>query len=299
MNTTYDIVILTDKRYLKDSKTDTYKHNVFYEDYLVQEALIKEGLNTLRLAWDDSDFDWATTKSILFRTTWDYFDRFNEFSEWLQLVSQKTQLLNSEHIIKWNVDKHYLNELKQKKVHVAETFFIEQGSSLSLKSIHKQLGWNDTVLKPCISGAGRHTYKLSNETLNTYEPIFKSLILKESMMLQPFQYQIIIKGEISMILINGKYTHAILKKAKAGDFRVQDDFGGSVHDYNPSKEEIAFAENAINACPELPVYARVDIFTDNDNKIALSELELIEPELWFRYNPDAAIKLAKAIKLKL
>ena len=299
MNTTYDIVILTDKRYLIDSKTNAYVHNVFYEDFLVQEALINEGFNTLRLAWDDSNFDWASTKSVLFRTTWDYFDRFNEFSEWLQQVSQKTKLLNSKYIINWNIDKHYLNDLKQKKVNVAETFFIEQGSSLSLKTIHKQLGWNDTVLKPCISGAGRHTYKINKETIDMYEPIYKSLIINESMMLQPFQNNIIIKGEISMILIDGIYTHAILKKAKVGDFRVQDDFGGSVHNYIPTDEEITFAENAIKACPELPVYARVDIFTDNDNKIALSELELIEPELWFRHNPEAANKLAKAIKLKL
>ena len=299
MNTTYDIVILTDKRYLIDSKTNAYVHNVFYEDFLVQEALINEGFNTLRLAWDDSNFDWASTKSVLFRTTWDYFDRFNEFSEWLQQVSQKTKLLNSKYIINWNIDKHYLNDLKQKKVNVAETFFIEQGSSLSLKTIHKQLGWNDTVLKPCISGAGRHTYKINKETIDMYEPIYKSLIINESMMLQPFQNNIIIKGEISMILIDGIYTHAILKKAKVGDFRVQDDFGGSVHNYIPSDDEITFAENAIKACPELPVYARVDIFTDNDNKIALSELELIEPELWFRHNPEAANKLAKAIKLKL
>ena len=132
-----------------------------------------------------------------------------------------------------------------------------------------------------------------------YETIYKSLIINESMMLQPFQNNIIIKGEISMILIDGIYTHAILKKAKVGDFRVQDDFGGSVHNYIPTDEEITFAENAIKTCPELPVYARVDIFTDNDNKIALSELELIEPELWFRHNPEAANKLAKAIKLKL
>ena len=102
-----------------------------------------------------------------------------------------------------------------------------------------------------------------------------------------------------MMVFNGKFTHAILKKAKAGDFRVQDDFGGSVSDYSPTNEEITFAENTVKACPELPIYARVDIFTDNNTKIALSELELIEPELWFRHHPEAATVLAEAIKLKL
>ena len=95
------------------------------------------------------------------------------------------------------------------------------------------------------------------------------------------------------------YSHAVLKQAKAGDFRVQDDFGGSVTTYNPSETEITFAVNATKACPELPIYARVDIFTDNANQLAVSELELIEPELWFRNNHKAAGILAKQIALRL
>ena len=71
-----DVVVLTDKRYLKDSTSDSYKHNVFYEDELVVNALKNEGLQVLRLAWDDPEFNWSSTKYILFRTTWDYFDRF-------------------------------------------------------------------------------------------------------------------------------------------------------------------------------------------------------------------------------
>ena len=299
MHKFFDVVVLTDKRYLEDSKTNTYKHNVFFEDYLVVEALKNKGLNTQRLAWDDKNFDWSSTKSILFRTTWDYFDRFNEFSKWLSNVTKKTRLFNSEKLIRWNIDKHYLNDLKLKHVNIAETYFIEKRNNKTLKELHTHLGWSETVLKPCVSGAARHTYKLNLETISAHETIFKELITNEAMMLQPFQYNIVTNGEISMMVFNGKFTHAILKKAKAGDFRVQDDFGGSVSDYSPTNEEITFAENTVKACPELPIYARVDIFTDNNTKIALSELELIEPELWFRHHPEAATVLAEAIKLKL
>ena len=35
--------------------------------------------------------------------------------------------------------------------------------------------------------------------------------------------------------MNGIYTHAVLKKAKSGDFRVQDDFGGSVEKLHGQK----------------------------------------------------------------
>lgn len=295
MDKAFDIIVLTDKRYLENSETDAYKRNVFFEDSLVIERLNKKGLKTGRLAWDDPHFDWSLTKSVLFRTTWDYFDRFAEFSIWLENVSKQTRLFNSETIIRWNIDKHYLIDLKNNGIPIAESYFIEIGTKETLKSIHNRLGWSETVLKPCVSGAARHTYKLSLDSLDTYETLYQKLIAQKAMMLQPFQYNIVRQGEISMMVFNGQFTHAILKKAKAGDFRVQDDFGGSIHNYQATKQEIAFAETTIKACPELPIYARVDVFYDNNDQLALSELELIEPELWFRNYPDAANVLADAI----
>jgi len=96
-------------------------------------------------------------------------------------------------------------------------------------------------------------------------------------------------------MIGGNYTHAVKKTAKKGDFRVQDDHGGTVKEYWPTKDEIIFAENCLKASPFNPMYARVDIVYDNNNTISLSELELIEPELWFRNNPISANLLAEEV----
>ncbi|RSC93069.1 ATP-grasp domain-containing protein [Tenacibaculum singaporense] len=292
----YDVIILTDKRYVNPQNLDNYIQNVLDEDNYVKTALENQGLKVARLSWDDATFDWSTTKYILFRTTWDYFDRFPEFSKWLNTVSKQTTLLNSEKIIRWNIDKHYLQDLQQNGIHICESYFIEKGTQSTLKELSLKYDLKDFVLKPCISGAARHTYKINSENINEYEETFSSLITEEAMIIQPFQYNIIEKGEISLMVMNGKFTHAVLKIAKSGDFRVQDDFGGSVHNYIPTKEEIAFAENAVKACVETPIYARVDVFTDNYGKLAIAELELIEPELWFRNYPAAADELAKGIK---
>ena len=292
----FDVVILSERRYVNPVKVDDYVKNLLLEDDLVKKALEKEGLKVTRLSWDDPDFNWSDTTYILFRTTWDYFDRFTEFSAWLKKVSQQTKLINSEAIIRWNLDKHYLLDLQNKGVHICESYFIEKGETASLQEIATKYNFKNFVLKPCISGGGRHTYKITSETIAAHETSFKKLIAEEAYIVQPFQKNIVEKGEISLIIINGEFTHAVLKIAKPGDFRVQDDFGGTVHDYTPTSEEIAFAEKAIKACNELPLYARVDIFTDNDNKLAIAELELIEPELWFRNHPEAAIKLSQPIK---
>lgn len=292
----YDVVVLTDRRYINPIEITNYIQNVLDEDNYVKEALEKQGLKVLRLSWDDASFDWNTTKHVLFRTTWDYFDRFDEFSIWLEKVSKQTVLLNSEKIIRWNIDKHYLLDLQENGVHICESFFVEKGNSKSLKELAKEFGLTNFVLKPCVSGAARHTYKISSETIDNHEAVFSELIANEAMILQPFQYKIVEKGEISLMVMNGKFTHAVLKIAKEGDFRVQDDFGGSVHTYTPTQAEINFAENAVKACVEMPMYARVDVFTDNNGKLAIAELELIEPELWFRVNPAAADELAIGIK---
>ena len=296
---TIDIVILTESRYTNEKSEGNSNQTVYLEDELLQDALIAQGLKTIRLSWDDASFDWSSTNYIIFRSTWDYFYRFPEFSKWLSKVSKQTTLINSENVIRWNLDKHYLLDLKEKGVHIAKSHFIIKGSKTTLKELHQELGWKETVLKPCISGTARHTYKLNNSNLDEHEVIFKELIQEEAMMLQPFMYNIVEKGEVSMMVFNDKFTHAVLKTAKQGEFRVQDSFGGCSKLYTPTLEEIKFAENTVKACIELPIYARVDIFTDNENQIALSELELIEPELWFRYFPQAAKILASAIKDKL
>ena len=292
----YDVIILTEDRYITPKETNPYIDNVLLEDQLVMDALNGQGLKVLRKSWSDPDFNWSSTKFVLFRTTWDYFDRYDEFSCWLEKISTETTLLNSAAIINWNIDKHYLADLKGKGVHICSTHFIEKGTTTTLAELHESLGWEKTVLKPCISGAGRHTYKLKKGALQNYEGIFKKLIANEAMMLQPFQENITTQGEYSFMIMDGQFTHAILKKAKPGDFRVQDDFGGTVHPYTPTEEEITFAEHAVQQCIEKPLYARVDIIRDNNHKLAVAELELIEPELWFRFHHKAAEVLAGGIK---
>lgn len=292
----YDVIVLTDERYVDPEERNEYVENVLLEDQLVLDALSNVGLNTIKVAWSDPEFDWSSATYLLFRTTWDYAERFTEFSDWLLEVSLKTKLINAYDLIVWNLDKHYLNDLKDKSVNVVETYFIEPGDKRTLKELHEELGWERTVLKPSVSAAAKDTYKLSLDNLSEHEGIYKKLIKNESMMLQPFQNSVVERGEISLMVMGATYTHAVLKVAKKGDFRVQDDFGGSVHDYQPTQEEIDLAIASVKACDPKPLYSRVDIINDNDGKPAISELELVEPELWFRNETKAAELLAREVK---
>ncbi len=292
----YDIVILTDERFVNPIKKTEYITNLMTEDRLVIDALEKQGLKTKKVAWSDPEFDWSQTRFALFRTTWDYQEKFIKFKQWLTSVTTKTILINDHETILWNLDKHYLNDLKEKGINIVDTYFIEPGDSRPLKELQKELGWEQLVLKPAISASAKDTFKLSSENIDAHESRYNELIKNESMILQPFLYDIAKRGELSLMVIGGNYTHSVLKVAKKGDFRVQDSFGGTVKVHTPTQEEINLAIATVNTCKKTPVYARVDIVNDNNGNPAVSELELIEPEMWFRKNKHAAEMLANELK---
>lgn len=291
----YDIVLLTESRYDQPAKITPYITNVLLEDALVQNALTAKGLQVMRTDWANPDFNWSKTRYALFRTVWDYFHRFEEFSLWFEKTATQTQFLNPFELIRWNMDKHYLSDLSNKGINITPTIYAEAGENITLTQLYQQSNWTETVLKPSVSGGGRHTYRINAQNVAAHEAIFQELLAKEAMMLQEFQHQVLTKGEVAMMVIGGKFTHAIQKIAQPGEFRVQDDFGGTVHPYTPSKAAIEFAEKAIAACPLPPLYARVDWIWDNADNMAVIELEMIEPELWFRFYPKAAHLLADEI----
>ena len=249
----YDIVILTEIRYENPTEKDWYIDQILEEDGLVQKALEKQGLKVGRFDWA-GDFDWSQTKNVIFRTTWDYYNRFNEFTTWLEETSKITNIINPKSIIEWNMDKHYLLDLAQNDINIPNTIYVDKGNKSSLKELFADSGYLKAVLKPTFSGGGRHTYLLNETNLEEHQNVFAELIAEEDMMLQEFQENIVTKGEISMMVMGGKYTHAVVKMAKKGDFRVQDDFGGTVKEHNPTEEEIKFAEKAFAACPKPPLY---------------------------------------------
>jgi glutathione synthase/RimK-type ligase-like ATP-grasp enzyme len=291
----YNITILTQAEYVNPSTTNKYIDNVLLEDQLIIEALEAKGLKVYRTNWDNPDFEWSSTQYVLFRAIWDYFDRFPEFSKWLEGVSQKTKLINPTEQLVWNMDKHYLRDLEDKGVNIIKTDFIEIGDTRTLQQVIVDSGWEHVILKPAVSGGARHTYKIKPGESVQHELIFKQLIAAEAMLLQPFQKNIMERGEVSFMVFGGVYSHAVLKKAKAGDFRVQDDHGGTIHPYQASAEEIEFVQHVMAVCKTVPVYGRVDVTWDNENHLALVELELIEPELWFREASNSPEMLADVV----
>lgn len=291
-----DVAILTEKRYLNPKQKNWYVKNILKEEELLKNALQKLNINAQRVAWDENS-NVTSFKCALFRTTWNYFDQLDSFLIFLKKIQSSVKLINPYDQIIWNLDKKYLLDLSKRGVNIPPTKIIKEGDfSLGLTDICSQNKWKDVVIKPSVSAAAWNTHHVPKNKRREFENIFDSLVKTQDMIVQEFQKNIQTFGEISMMMIGGNYTHAVIKRAKSGDFRVQDDFGGSVNQHFATKQQVEFANSVLSSLNFKPLYARIDLILDNHNNLALSELELIEPELWFRLNPSSVVKLADEIK---
>lgn len=292
----FDVALLTESRFLNSENGDAYVQNVVLEDLWLMEALARKGLKATRVSWQDSTFNWQETKTAVIRATWNYTEYLPEFLQRVREISAGCRLINSCEIAEWNIHKGYLHELEAVGVRIIPTQIIKKNSGESLGSLCRQNGWDEVVLKPAIGAGGKNTFRLRADEADAFEPTFRKLIAQEDFMLQPFQHSVPQQGEWSFMIFGDTFSHAVIKHAKSGEFRVQDDFGGRVMLHQPTKNTIDFALQVKAACPGNPAYARVDVVTDNDDLPALSEIELIEPELWFRLHPKAAELFAGVIK---
>ena len=108
-----DVALLTDHRSTARAAAegDWYLRNILDDDRLLQEALTRRGLTSLRVDWADPEIDWSRFRCAVFRSTWDYHERFAEFSNWLERVERETRVCNTGSTVRWNVDKNYLADL--------------------------------------------------------------------------------------------------------------------------------------------------------------------------------------------
>ncbi len=245
------------------------------------------------VVWNDEN-NWQKYSAIIIRNPWDYFEHQKDFFNTLEKINQQTKLFNSYSLVKWNLDKNYLFDLQDRGAKLAPTKKITNKQELE-KAIHDSL-FSDMVIKPLISAGAYLTYRFNK---NAIPEEVKNLPVNDyEFMLQPFIPAIQTEGEYSFIYLGGKFSHALIKKPKSGDFRVQSEFGGSVDAYSPTEKELTLTNFIHTLLPENPFYARIDL-ARYENELVIMEVELLEPELFFRIRPESAMQLAQSVKASL
>ena len=272
--------------------------NNFNEITDVLPYLKNKGLDIQTEIWDDPKVDWSNYDVALLKTPWDYHRKFTLFEAWLdKMEALNITMLNDYRTVRWNFDKHYLKEVEAIGLEIAPSIFLNRGWAGELDTIFSQLTSDKIIIKPCISGGSVNTFVVNrNYTATQREDVIK-LAASVDLIAQPFLHEIE-EGEWSFIFFNGTYSHTIVKKPKAGDFRVQQAYGGTIEAVTPNNALIEKASLYIQQFAPDTLYARVDGLLVN-NAFKLMELELIEPFLYLSYGEGAMERYYKALVEKL
>lgn len=256
------------------------------DDLEVVHALNQHGVLVQAIPWDGDFKAWNSFDLVVLRSCWNYHLHPQKFLSWLDdLQTNHINLLNPISTVRWNLHKKYLAELDRQGVPLPSTQWVTKGATLNLKELLQLQGWNKVVVKPAISATAHNTFIVSIKDVAQHQTIMNQLLDQSDLLIQQFVPEIE-KGEYSLIFFHKKFSHAVLKKPKAGDFRVQDDFGGSYSSIKPSEELIKQAASILTHIQEPLLYARVDGVLVN-GQFLLMELELIEPVLFFQQAPQA------------
>ncbi len=298
------IALVTESRFESPERAsqELFGPNVLLEDQLLATSLRERNIDSLRVSWSNPTVDWNDFDAILLRTPWDYFQQIGPFTDWIAGREMGPPLLNPPATVRWNLNKHYLRDLQQVGIRTVPTQWIvppSEDASIDWESYFDLLQGDEVILKPCISAGSEDTYRLRKESLHEWEAAMNPIVAKRPMMLQEFQPSILDKGEVSLIAWGGRVSHAVRKRGKSGDFRIQFQFGGSANRCVPTAAEIAFAEEILKKCQHEAVYARVDLVYNLRSQPQVMELELIEPELWLRLAPESSDGFANAIVERL
>jgi len=249
--------------------------------------------------WEDEAVDWSSFDVVVVRTTWNYHHARAKFLRWVEQVAGVTALHNSSEILTWNSEKSYLKDLDAAGVPIAPTEWFEPGETANLAATMSERGWTSGLIKPLVGAVASDTHRLRHldEGAREAEQFLNARLEKQAMMLQPYLSRVETEGEVSVMLVDGEPTHAVRKLAVAGDYRVQDEHGGTDHlvDLDPLLVDISRQALAVAPGEEPPLYARVDFLFDDDGLAVVNELELVEPMLFFQHRPEAACVLADAI----
>ncbi len=283
-----------------DLRTDAFE--LEEEIGKLRPTFAAHGMKLDVLNWRDAALVAEEYDAIMPLLVWDYFESNQaEFLQAMAQICQKTELFNRFDIIQWNSNKAYLEDLAHQGVQTIPSHRVERISEAEVHSAFAQFNCDKLVIKPDIGGGAWRQVLLSRgdpyPSTDTLPPA--------GTLIQPFLKSVVTEGEYSFLYFGGAFSHALVKRPKDGDYRVQSTYGGREQAYDPTKQERAQARAVFDMLDFTPLYARVDFLRADDGRLLLIELELIEPYLYLGFaegtgaDNKGAQRLARALAKKL
>ena len=245
------------------------------------------GLSVEGRSW--TDVDPSQFDLLLPLLAWGYHRAGREWERGIERwETGAARLCNPGSVLRWNSDKSYLGRLADKGAPVVPTVFAERPDEAMLQKAAGRFGTEKLIAKPRISAGAWQTIRWSPGLPLDGGPTGAAMV-------QPYLPAIEEEGEISLIYLGGAFSHAIRKRPQPGDFRVQPEYDGIITPHEPSADERSAADAILAAVEEQLLYARIDLVRDIAGRPVLMELELVEPDLYLRYDEGAGERFADAV----
>ncbi len=259
------------------------------DESLMLDVCRASGIDVELVPWEDAVVDWSRFDLVALRSTWNYYEFEASFRNWIDSVSKVSTLCNGRDLILWNLDKHYLDELRDLGIPVVPTRYLSSPSELQ-KALMEE-GWTEFVIKPTVSAGSYMTKRFGIDQVGEAEAFLSEILNDRGAMVQKFMSRVADGGEIALIHIDGELTHGIIKEPR---------FHGGEESVSaavtPNEEQSDLAKCVLETVREPWLYARVDLMISDEGQWVLSELELIEPSLFFVQNPVALDRYVEGLK---
>ncbi len=267
------------------------------EAYASFDAL---GWSVTAVPWTETPA-WRSFDAVVVRSTWDYQHHLSRFHEVLGgIVRQGVPLFNSLALISWNSSKTYLRDLARHGVPITPTLWRDELRLDDITRFFGELGTSEIVVKPQVGANSDGVFRLHREGWQALADAVSSYYTGRSLFVQPFLGSILDEGEYSLFYFNGRFSHAVLKSPEPGNFLVQEEHGGRIHPVQPTDALLSTGRKALSALSEVPLYARADLVRANSGDgFWVMELELIEPSLYLRMDPNAPRHFAEAFHQRM
>ncbi len=266
------------------------------DDDLAIPALKELGWDVEKISWRSRGTDWTRYGIVVIRSPWDYPTDAPRFLALLdEIEASSTPLFNPPELVRWNLHKSYLNWLDERDVSVVPTRWLDKPRKADILALFDEYGGDKMVIKPAIGANAEHAHVLNKRTLEQDWPKIEPVFEHRQAMVQPFRTAIQSEGEYSVMFVDGEISHTIRKTPKAGDFRSQEEHGADIALVEPEALLVTRASEAVRALSVRPLYGRADMIRNPDGDFEVMELELVEPSMYLRMDPEAPMRLASAI----
>jgi hypothetical protein len=249
------------------------------------------------IPWRTADVPWDRYDAVYIGVPWDYPADVQRFLSLLERIDRsRAVLVNDLSLVRWSLAKTYLRDLEQRGADIVPSLWYDRMPSGELAGWFERLATRKLIVKPVVSTNATDTFLMTDDSARAEEDVLLRTFRDRALVVQPFIASIVSDGEYSLFYFGNEFSHAIRKRPKRDDFRVQEEHGAEICPTEPEPPMIEAADRVLRLVDPTPVYARVDFVRGADGRFLLMELELIEPSMYLRMHPAAPERFAAAFE---